>query len=359
MFAGRDLSENSPVDDRPNVIDLGVRLARGSPSLWSLRFRRALRKLRSSIGELDVMNGNPVSGDFVAGSRRLGIPYVTTLHGSLRGMIRAEHSAGDHLLSVSQAVDRLYRAVDSRIERREYLDSDYAIVVSESVLREYGEFYERKESASVIPPCPDSAFFSDEYDAAHLPDEVRGWDRSYILFVGSSLARKGFRYLAKAFRLVRKELPSARLVVAAGGPEPALRAYIREGSLADGTMLFERPVTTYELRELMHQAGVLAVPSLYEGFPLVVMEAASQGCPAVGFDAIGLKDAIRNAHTGFHVRVGDVESLATCLKSVLVDEGVREAMGREAERVAKTTFAPGTIAREYVNVFKGLPGANS
>jgi glycosyltransferase involved in cell wall biosynthesis len=305
------------------------------------------------------MNGNPVSGDFAVGSKRLGIPYVTTLHGSLRGMIRAERRAGNQSFSIPQAVDTMYKAIDSRIEEREYRESDHAIAVSDSTLREYGEFYGRKGSTSVIPPCPDRVFFSDEHDLKNLPLEVRGCERSYILFVGSGLVRKGFGYLAQAFRLLRRELPSVRLVVAAGGPEPTLRKIIRDGSLADETTLFERPLTTHELKELMHHAGVLAVPSLYEGFGLVVVEAASQGCPAVGFEASGLRDAIKDGHTGFHAPLGDIESLALCLQKILVDERVREAMGRQAERLANTIFAPGTIAGEYVDVFDDLQNASS
>ena len=355
IFCGRNLSSPNDPSEGLRVYDLGISFQYGSPSWWSHRLRRILRRdFRRPLKDLDVLNGNPVSGDLARFSKHLGIPYVTTLHGSLRGMLKAERQLEGPHFSVVQAVDRLYKTIDSRIERREYIESDHVIVVSASVLREYEESYGRKGSKSIIPPCPDRAFFSDEHDDAHLPVDVRGWDCSYVLFVGSSLARKGFRYLAQAFQILGTNISNARLVVAAGGPDPVLRSIVREGSLSEATTLLEHRLTTHELKELMYHASVLAVPSVYEGFGLVVTEAASQELPAVGFETTGLTNAIRDGQTGIKVPVGDIRGLSRAIETVLMDKGLREEMGREAGRMARAHYAPDGVAKAYIAAYGGL-----
>jgi glycosyltransferase involved in cell wall biosynthesis len=79
---------NGSVDDGPpvEIVRLDFERRRGFPSIWSWYFRRLLADKREMLSQFDVINGNPVVGDLVVAAKRLRIPYVATLHGSLRAM---------------------------------------------------------------------------------------------------------------------------------------------------------------------------------------------------------------------------------------------------------------------------------
>jgi glycosyltransferase involved in cell wall biosynthesis len=126
-----------------------------------------------------------------------------------------------------------------------------------------------------------------------------------FLFVGRLAANKRPDHAVAAFRAIRESLPEARLWLVGQGQLEAdlVRA------LPPGAELLGR-LTRHELYERMAGAHCLLVPSVREGWGLVVIEANSVGTPAVGYDVPGLRDSIRPGLTGRLARAGDSQSLA-------------------------------------------------
>ena len=142
-----------------------------------------------------------------------------------------------------------------------------------------------------------------------------------FLFVGRLAANKRPDHAVEAFRIVKDELPSARLWLVGTGPlEDELARTLPD----DATLLGRLP--REELYARMAAAQCLLMPSVREGWGMVVVEANSVGTPAVGYDVGGIKDSIRDGRTGLLATAGDPVALATQAISLVTDETRYDAM---------------------------------
>jgi glycosyltransferase involved in cell wall biosynthesis len=117
-----------------------------------------------------------------------------------------------------------------------------------------------------------------------------------ILFVGRLRANKRPEDAVEAFRLMRKEMPNARLWIVGEGE---LRSRL-EATLPSGAHMLGR-LAREELTHRMARAHVLVMTSVREGWGLVATEAQAFGTPVVAYDVPGLRDSIQHAVTGYLV----------------------------------------------------------
>lgn len=125
------------------------------------------------------------------------------------------------------------------------------------------------------------------------PGHVEKADVPTVAFLGRLSTNKRPADAVEAFRLVRRTLPTAQLVVIGDGP---MRTSL-ERSAPGGTSFLGR-VTEVEKSRLLASAHVLAVPSRREGWGLVVTEAAALGTPSVAYDVPGLRDSVAASGQG-------------------------------------------------------------
>jgi glycosyltransferase involved in cell wall biosynthesis len=142
-------------------------------------------------------------------------------------------------------------------------------------------------------------------------------DGHTIVFVGFDFARKGGYVLLDAFRLLRRRIPRARLVVA--GVPAAERAPER--------VTFVGAVDTGELPALFAQSTIFAMPTLQEPFGLAFLDAMACGLPCVGTRIEAVPEIIRDGDTGLLVPPGDPVALAGALERLLGDLACARAMG--------------------------------
>lgn len=128
---------------------------------------------------------------------------------------------------------------------------------------------------------------------------------NHALFVGRISEEKGIRVLIKAWRELK--IP---LKIAGDGPlMPELRDQIRSGRLNHIEILGN--ISTGSIAEQMSSASFLVMPSLwYEGFPMVLVEAFSQGLPALVSGHGSLSELVTQGQNGEHFRPGDADDLA-------------------------------------------------
>lgn len=127
-----------------------------------------------------------------------------------------------------------------------------------------------------------------------------------VLFAGQIGIRKGLKALLEALTLAGK--PEWRMVfVGARLPESDhdFAAYCGPVPLH-----FEGAVSQERLAQTMRESGVLVLPSIEEGFGLVVPQALNCGCPCVVSDRVGGKDLVRHRDNGSIFPVGDASALA-------------------------------------------------
>lgn len=148
-----------------------------------------------------------------------------------------------------------------------------------------------------------------------------------ILFVGGVVLRKGIPSLLEAFR--RIDAPATLRLV--GAPQPALIA--RCGGLpprAEVAGVRSGPALAAEYES----ADIFVLPSIEDGFGLVVLEAMLAGLPVVVSDHAGAAEAVRDGHDGYVVPAGDADALADRLARLAADPELRRRMGTSARASA-------------------------
>ena len=172
-----------------------------------------------------------------------------------------------------------------------------------------------------------------------------------VLFVGRLDPIKGIDTWFRAMKLVVEEDPSLRgrlCVCLIGGDvdedEPdeefaRLNGLKDELGIAD-VVAFLGKRSQESLPFYYASADVVVMPSRYESFGMVALEAMACGTPVVASDVGGLSFIVRNGETGFLVPEGDARAMAECLSCILHDPDLRARLGKRGVEVARAYAWP-------------------
>jgi D-inositol-3-phosphate glycosyltransferase len=252
-------------------------------------------------------------------------------------------------------------------ENRLLREADCVVAATQAELAQFQWLYHADtRKVIVIPPGVDlSRFYPIPADEAK---EFIGvpCDQNMLLFVGRIEPLKGLDTLLEAMALLKRQGSLARhpMCVAAIGGEPdaspesmtaemgrlqALRDSLGIGDIV--TFLGRRDQDT--LQYYYSAAEAVVVPSHYESFGLVALEAMACGKPVVASETGGLAFLVRDGETGFHVPAGDPQALAERIRRLLEDEVLRTRLGRQAAEYAKGYAWP-LIVDQVLNVYGSL-----
>lgn len=175
--------------------------------------------------------------------------------------------------------------------------------------------------------------------------------RSVVGVVGRLRQEKGHAVLLEAFSSVVRSIPDAALLVVGDGPDRGdLEARVQALGIGDRTVwVGER--NPAELSRLYAAMDLVAVPSLFEGFGLVAVEAMAAGKPVVASATGGLMEIVVDGVTGTLVPAGNRAALAEAIVSLLKDPAGAAAMGRDARRIAKERFSLEAFACTVSSVY--------
>ena len=166
---------------------------------------------------------------------------------------------------------------------------------------------------------PDDLQPHDDAELRRLRSEFAEPDESLVLLVGRLVYEKGFQFALEALPSIIERLPKTRFVVAGSGThEEELRRQAEElGLMEHGT--FVGWIGDDVLHSLYRIADVCVVPSIYEPFGLVALEAMASSCPCIVADTGGLREVVPHDEVGLRFRARDPESLAEMTVRVLED----------------------------------------
>jgi glycosyltransferase involved in cell wall biosynthesis len=150
-----------------------------------------------------------------------------------------------------------------------------------------------------------------------------------ILFVGNDFARKGGYPLLEAFRQVRRAYPAARLQLV--GTEPSIAP-------EPGVEVLGRIRDRAALARLYRHARVFCLPSFFDPFPLVLLEAMAHALPVVTTAGAGISDVVTDGKDGLLVEPGDPEAVAMGLLGLLGDPTRAARIGAAARTRVTESF---------------------
>jgi glycosyltransferase involved in cell wall biosynthesis len=166
----------------------------------------------------------------------------------------------------------------------------------------------------------------------------------YLLFVGRLRIRKGVEVLLEALREVAARHLGARLLIAGDGEHrAALERKAAELALGPATVFLGRCGAS-RVRGLLGGAAALVVPSIYEGMPLVILEAMEAGVPVVASRVSGIPEVVEEGVTGWLVPPEDPGALAAVLDRVLDDPDEARRRGEAGRRRVDERFRPDVAA---------------
>ena len=192
------------------------------------------------------------------------------------------------------------------------------------------------EKTVEIPNAVDLMKFAMEVDPAATR---RKWgvgdDGKLITAVGRLTAQKGFDNLIRAYPSVRREVPQSRLlVIGEGYMRPELESLAERERVKDSTT-FAGFIDDAELVRVLKCSDVVAVPSRFEPFGIIALEAMAAGAPVVVSRVGGLAEIVEDSFDGLEVDPESPGSIAAATVRVLTDDRLAANLverGREKAR---------------------------
>lgn len=163
-----------------------------------------------------------------------------------------------------------------------------------------------------------------------------GTNEVLLLAAGRFCEQKNFDDLVEAAALLQEAGTVFRLVIGGDGEQrDDLAARVRERGLADVVLL---PGNLTNLGEVMQSADIFVMSSLWEGLPLVLLEAMAAGLPVVAYDIPGIVEVVAEGQSGLLARVGEPQELADGLATLSGDPARRLTMGDAGLEIIRTRF---------------------
>ena len=191
-----------------------------------------------------------------------------------------------------------------------------------------------EERVSVIPNGidPDDLQAQSPAELERLRSEFAAPEEKLVLLIGRLVYEKGFQLALEAMPRVIEEAPGTRFLVAGSGTHEAeLHRQAEElGLMEHGTFLGW--IGDDVLHSLYRIADLTVVPSIYEPFGLVALEAMASGCPCIVADTGGLREVVPHEEVGLRFRAHDPEALAEVAIRVLSDDELGQRPGRRSLR---------------------------
>ena len=188
-------------------------------------------------------------------------------------------------------------------------------------------------------------------DLPKLRAQYAAPDERLVLLVGRLVYEKGFHLALDALPGVIERLGDVRFLVAGSGTaERDLKAQARKLGL-DAHGDFLGWIDDAMLHSLYAISDLCVIPSLYEPFGLVALEAMASGCPCIVADTGGLREVVPGGErVGLRFRASDSASLATMMEKVLSDDVLRDRLVAEAsEHILRFDWAD--VARRTAEVY--------
>ncbi len=281
-------------------------------------------------------------------AKRFEAPLVTTIHAT---------EYGRHQGWVDKHPQTYIHGVERWIVNRSQRVIACSHYMREQIVDIFGVAEKR---ISVIPNGidPDDLRAQSPAELERLRSEFAAPEEKLVLLIGRLVYEKGFQLALEAMPRLIDAVPGTRFLVAGSGTHEAeLHRQAEElGLMEHGTFLGW--IGDDVLHSLYRIADLTVVPSIYEPFGLVALEAMASGCPCIVADTGGLREVVVHEEGGLRFRADDPEALAEVAIRVLSDDELGQRLIADAyEHVRR--FDWGDVAEQTAAVYADLVGEAS
>jgi D-inositol-3-phosphate glycosyltransferase len=283
---------------------------------------------------------------------------------SVTPIVHMFHTLGEMKNRIARSDEE--REGDYRIngEKQVLRRADRVIVATVAELTQLRFLYKANGNMVVIPPGVDvSHFYPIPADEAKMYIGLKPEDRM-VLFVGRIEPLKGVDTLIQAMSCLQLKETKRPVHLAIIGGDPAASPEEMSAEMArlqklcddlavDQTVVFLGKRDQDKLPYYYSAAEVVVMPSHYESFGMVALEAMACGTPVIASEVGGLAYLVRDGETGFTIPDQEPEELCDKISWMLSDRELHETMSARAVEYAQD-YAWEKIAKQIVEVYKGL-----
>lgn len=256
-------------------------------------------------------------------ARKHNVPYILQAHGSVPAAVRRV---------------KLKKGFDAIFGHRMLRDASKLVALTAVESKQYKSAGVSEDRIEIMPNGIEISAFAD------LPARgefrlKRGLKNSQkvVLYLGRISRPKGLELMARAFADISRKLSQVKLVVA--GPDdgylPTLKKLVKELEIED-SVLFTGPLYNREKLAAYVDADVFVLPSIYETFPVGVLEACACGLPVVVTDRCDIGDLI-NDQVGLVVPY-DEHQLSGAIMRILCDDQIRQRFSENGKVLVREKF---------------------
>lgn len=293
-----------------------------------------LKTARGRTWRPDVVHAHDwlVAHPAIALAEFYDVPMVSTIHAT---------EAGRHSGWVAGTISRQVHAVESWLVR----ESDSLITCSASMSDEITELFG--------PGLAEVRVIRNGIDADRWPyaQRRRRTGPAELLYVGRLEYEKGVHEAIAALPRIRRTHPGTTLTIVGEGTqldwlvEQARKHKVRKATTFTGRLEHS------DLLAQLHRADAAVLPSHYEPFGIVALEAAAAGIPLVTSNVGGLGEAVIDGQTGVSCPPRDVPALAAAVRTVLNDPRAAQRRAQTARARLTSDFTWHTVASETAQVY--------
>ncbi|MBR9973714.1 glycosyltransferase family 4 protein [Magnetospirillum sulfuroxidans] len=311
----------------------------GSPDLFIAR--AFARSLAGHLPQADILVGwSGALLEAIEPARAHGLKVVLE-----RGSTHMSHQT-EILRDAHARFGLEWRTTDPRLIARELAEYESVDLICTGCSHARQTFLDRGIAAAKIAVNPYGVDLS-RFSPGDHPRKKR------ILFAGLVGLRKGIPWLLDAFRA----LPADWELHLVGPQEPGFAALLHRYDMS--RIILRGPLSHNALAEEYRQAAIFCLPSIEEGFGMVILQAMASGCAVVASTATGGPDAGDHGRHLMLVPPADSPALADALNILAADESLRHRLGEAAHLRVADDFSWNDYGERAVTLYQMLTNPKS
>jgi glycogen(starch) synthase len=318
---------------------------------WTMAFNHALTRAAlyaAATDTYDVVHGHDwlVTHTAVTIAQHLGLPLVATIHAT---------EAGRHQGWLPDEQSKCIHSVEWWLAH----EATKVLVCSAYMRWEVVRLLEVPEGRiEVIPNGVTAPQWRPGARAVAAARARYGGEGPLVGFAGRLVYEKGVQHLMCALPEIRRRHPGLRVVIAGDGPHrPELQREAQRLKLQRAVSFagFVGP----DLPATFAASDAVVVPSIYEPFGMVALEAAAAGAPLAVARTGGLAELVEPGVTGVTFPAKDPDALADAVSGLLADQDAARGMAERARAMVETRFGWDSIAARTAAAYAAVTAAGA
>ena len=226
-----------------------------------------------------------------------------------------------------------------------FTNANCTVIIAKTIYEALVKTYKFKHFEIIYNPCNDQNYSCIEKTNSKI-----------ILFAATLKTEKGYEDLLHAFSIIARSFPDWKIIFAGNGEVEKGKEMASSLGIAD-QVIFKGWLEGTSLQTLFTEAMIFCLPSYNEGFPMAILDAWAYGLPVITTPVGGLLDVLNNENSLIFIP-GDIEMLAKHIRTLIVDDNLRNKIGNASKYLGREVFNPNLISKNIFSLYENLINNN-